>query len=142
MKTTQLTFIIIISTFLAALTSCSPSENPVSKRMCNCSDPLIEFANDSSILALDKWYDNLDYETKSQLQANKFSGKTDGEIDKKYAQFLENIEKGKKIQTELQSCINAVNDEFEEEMKDEEFKKEVRIHLREICPETAKKLGI
>ena len=46
------------------------------------------------------------------------------------------------INKEAQSCVNAVMDEFGEQIKDEDFKKRMRMEMREQCSDAASQLGI
>jgi len=65
------------------------------------------------------------------------------DIDSTKLRGYRNIKvKAEKVSKEANSRINAVKDEFEDRMKDEEFQKEFRIQLREQRPEAAKQLGI
>jgi hypothetical protein len=130
----------VLATFLIIFTSCSSPEQQVAERTCSCVEPLITFTQDTTVTSLDKWYNSLDYTTKSTIS---YMGSIPEGVDKVKAQkFMEYKKKENTLSKESESCMNAIKDEFGEDIKNEEFAKKMRIHLREICPDAAQKLGI
>lgn len=138
-----LTATVVCVSFTTIFTSCSSPEKQVAERSCACVEPLMNFMQDSSILALDKWYNSLDLGIKASISMTG-TAPAGFDVDKeKTKKFLENKKKSEEMVKEQESCINAIKDEFgEEKIKDKNFAKQMRIHLREICPESAKKMGI
>ena len=130
---------------LLTITSCGSPEKEVAERFCNCMPPLLELMDKSK--EMDDWYASLS----TTGQGAVISGQSAENLKKlfnididtaKLADYRDLKAKAPVITKEVQSCINAVVDEYGDQIEDEEFKKGMRIEIREQCPDAASKIGI
>lgn len=130
-----------LSVFTVMSTSCSSPEKEVAERTCGCTEQLIEFQNDENVKQLDEWWNAIDMNTRMSISV---MGDVPDNIDKeKVKQFNANKEKAEKLNKSAESCMKAIQDEYgKETLENEEFSRKMRIELRDICPETAKLMGI
>jgi len=141
MKNNQIVTLIIVS----AITSCGSPEKEVAARFCSCMPPLLELMDKSK--EMDDWYTSLS----TTGQGAVISGQSAENIKKlfnididtiKLASYRELKANAQVITKEVQSCINAVTDEYGDQIEDEDFKKGMRIEIREQCPDAASQIGI
>jgi len=130
---------------LLTITSCGSHEKEVAARFCNCMPPLLELMDKSK--EMDDWYASLS----TTGQGAVISGQSAENIKKlfkvdidtaKLSKYRELKTNAAEIANEGKSCVNAVMDEYWEQIEDEEFKKGMRIELREQCPDAANQIGI
>jgi hypothetical protein len=131
--------------FLVTIVSCSTLEQEVAKEICDCVNPTLEIIKEEK--KVNKWHSSLSLVTQGAIlsgqSANNIKSLFKVDVDStKLAYYRDFKVRSAEIAKNTKSCMNAINDKYEEQIEKDSFKKTMRIELRELCPEAAKQLGI
>ena len=136
---------ILVIIILVSTVSCSTLEQEVANKFCVCVTPSLEIIKEGK--KVNNWHTSLSLVAQGAVlsgqSANNIKTLFKVDVDStKLAYYRDFKIRAAEVAKNTKSCINAINDKYDEQMEKDSFKKTMRIELRELCPEAAKQLGI
>ncbi|MFT6152014.1 MAG: hypothetical protein ACJAY9_001412 [Flavobacteriales bacterium] len=128
----KILYLAVIGTII--LSSCGSEAKTTAKEVCGTVGQLLTRAE--KYLKIEDWYSKLSIEEQTDVYQIDHKTSIDPE---KCKEWRSTRKESAELVNEINSFVRSINDKFGEK---EGFMKEMRIELREICPEVAKKIGL